>query len=218
MHRDAERSNRCGAGGWLRSGDLAQPDILGVVGEERLPPAGELAQGVMEHLPIGAGGQRVLRNPEPLGDRRRYVGETGEPREEGARPRCPHAPFFTRAGEPRPTSHEGRRELCVRPLELPSDRLEILIGQPHAERRPPVVVPGQLVVETETLRAGSHETKGDPIHVRAEPLADRRGSDVPVIRLGQLEAVHCAASPRVAVSRSRFCRVACSLGSLLVSA
>ena len=93
----------------------------------------------------------------------------------------------------------------------------IFFGEPQAEGRAPVVVPGQLVVETEALRPGPREANREPASKVLNRSRIIGETDTAVIGLGEVEPLHSAGSSKAASSRETFSAVRLRFSSLPVS-
>jgi hypothetical protein len=68
--------------------------------------------------------------------------------------------------------------------------LKIILLQPKAEGRPPVVVSTPTVIKTETLRALPHQADGNPRHDFQKTGGQHGSAKKGVVMLGKGQTIH----------------------------
>jgi hypothetical protein len=124
------------------------------------PPGVEGAQVVREDLPVGAGRSACFGEAEPVLYGFRCPVQAGVAPEEQGNGAHPDAVFLAGRGTARTESAELLGQAVVPRLQGVPRRTVLLFREPKAEARAPIVVPGQLIVDSEALRAGTRQPGG----------------------------------------------------------
>ena len=160
--------------------DLFQPHVPGIVGQQRLPQAGERPGSIGKHCAADGGGQIFLRNAEPLcGGLRRLIGaeeHTVKVRDGEHSHPLPGIKAFPPGGNPKEAARQG----IVSRLYGRSRCAEVLRCQPQAEARAVIMVGGQFIVVAEALRPEARKARRDPGRIFRE-LFSQHGRAVSLI-------------------------------------
>ena len=171
-------------------GELLPPDLLGVVGQQGRPEGGEGAGAVPEDGAVGAHGEGLIGEEEPLPVPLGRPVQAQKAAVEGGLLQHAHPPGAQRVLPQPGIAQEGPGQGVVGRPEVLSPAVQVVPGQPDAEAGPPVVVPGEGVVVAQALGALPHQSHGGPFHGLGAGGGQGGLPHLQPVAPGQLQALH----------------------------
>ena len=172
-------------------GETLEPHILRHTVQQSLPDGGKPAQIVPPDLSARGLGQGIGGEGEPLFHTLRRTGRAGVAPIKAAD--AVHTSALLGHGiAPRGLLQPQRP---ISPAEGKTDALLVLFGKPETEARRKVVIPGNIVVEAQTLRAAADQPHGDAALVFGKLLVNHGPPIALVTGPGLLKSLHRSPSP-----------------------